>query len=356
MKKDNKITKEIMKATAIANANIALVKYWGKRNRELILPYNSSISVTLDGLFTITTVEFSKKYKRDLIIINDEKLKIEEDKSSSLPFAGARVKDEKDVLGHIERIRKMAGIKEKAKVVSESNFPIAAGLASSASGLAAITLAATKAAGLNLNQKELSILARQGSGSSSRSIFGGFVEWLKGKKEDGSDSYARQIADENYWPEFRIIVSILTEKKKKVGSRAGMAQTIETCPYYDGWLKTVEDDLKIIREGILKKDFTAVGSQTEYNCLKMHALMLTTKPAIIYWLPTTMEVIHNVVSWRENGLECYFTIDAGPQVKIICLKKDVPEIKKRLKNIEGIKRIIVSKSGKGVRLIDKPRT
>ena len=329
-----------MKATAIANANIALVKYWGKRNRELILPYNSSISVTLDGLFTITTVEFSKKYKRDLIIINDEKLK----------------KDEKDVLGHIERIRKMAGIKEKAKVVSESNFPIAAGLASSASGLAAITLAATKAAGLNLNQKELSILARQGSGSSSRSIFGGFVEWLKGKKEDGSDSYARQIADENYWPEFRIIVSILTEKKKKVGSRAGMAQTIETCPYYDGWLKTVEDDLKIIREGILKKDFTAVGSQTEYNCLKMHALMLTTKPAIIYWLPITMEVIHNVVSWRENGLECYFTIDAGPQVKIICLKKDVPEIKKRLKNIEGIKRIIVSKSGKGVRLIDKPRT
>jgi len=135
-----------------------------------------------------------------------------------------------------------------------------------------------------------------------------------------------------------------------------MAQTIETCPYYDGWLKTVEDDLKIIREGILKKDFTAVGSQTEYNCLKMHALMLTTKPAIIYWLPITMEVIHNVVSWRENGLECYFTIDAGPQVKIICLKKDVPEIKKRLKNIEGIKRIIVSKSGKGVRLIDKPRT
>ena len=342
-----------MKSTAIANANIALVKYWGKRNKELILPYNGSISMTCEGLFTITTAEFSKKYERDLIIINDEKLKIEEDKSSSSALAGARVKDEKDILGQIERIRKMAGIKDKAKLVSETNFPVAAGLASSASGLAAITMAAVKAAGLNLNQKELSILTRQGSGSACRSIFGGFVEWLKGRKEDGSDSYARQIADENYWPEFRIIASILTEKKKKVGSRAGMAQTVETCPYYDGWLKTAEDDLKIIREGILRKDFTSVGTCAEYNCLKMHALMLTTKPAIIYWLPETLEIIHNVISWRDEGLECYFTIDAGPQVKIICLKKDVPEIKKRLENIEGIKKIIVSKPGKGVRLIDK---
>ena len=345
-----------MKSTAIANANIALVKYWGKRNKELILPYNGSVSMTCEGLFTITTAEFSKKYERDLVIINDEKLKIEEDKSSSSTLAGARVKDEKDILGQIERIRKMAGIKDKAKLVSETNFPVAAGLASSASGLAAITMAATKAAGLNLNPKELSILTRQGSGSACRSIFGGFVEWLKGKKEDGSDSYAQQIADENYWPEFRMIALILTEKKKKVGSRAGMAQTVETCPYYDGWLKTVGEDLKIIKEGILKKDFTPVGTFSEYNCLKMHALMLTTKPAIIYWLPETLEIIHNVISWRDEGLECYFTIDAGPQVKIICLKKDVPEIKKRLKNIEGIKRIIVSKSGKGVRLIDKPRT
>lgn len=325
-----------MKATAKSNINIALVKYWGKRNKELILPYNGSISVTLDGFFTITTVEFSKKYKKDIVIINDEELK----------------KDEKDILGHLERIRKMAGIKEMARVVSRSNFPIATGLASSASGFAALTLAATKAVGLNLNEKELSILSRQGSGSACRSIFGGFVEWLKGKKEDGSDSYAQQIVNENYWPEFRIIVTILSEKEKKVGSRKGMAQTVKTCPYYDGWLKTVEKDLKIIREGILKRDFTAVGFQAEYNCLKMHALMITTVPPIIYWLPKTMEVIHNVISWRQEGLDCYFTIDAGPQVKILCLKKNVLEIKKRLKKIKGVKRIIVSKPGKGVRLIN----
>jgi diphosphomevalonate decarboxylase len=326
-----------MKATAIANTNIALIKYWGKRNEKLILPYNNSISMTCDGLFTITTVEFSKKYKRDLLIINDEELK----------------KDEKNVLGHLEKIRKMAGIKEKAKIVSKSNFPVAAGLASSASGLAALTLAATKAAGLNLNKKELSILARQGSGSACRSIFGGFVEWLRGKREDGSDSYARQIVNENYWPEFRMIVTILTEEKKKIGSRIGMAQTVKNCPYYDGWLKTVNQDLDVIRKGILKRDFMAVGSQAEYNCLKMHALMMTTKPSIIYWLPKTIEIIQNVINWRKDGLECYFTIDAGPQVKIICLEKDIKKIKRKLKNIKGIKKIIVCKPGGGVKLINK---
>ena len=342
-----------MKATAIANANIALVKYWGKRDEKLILPYNGSISMTCDGLFTITTVEFSKKYKRDLIIINDEELKVKENKFSSPTLAGARIKDEKDILGHIERIRKIARIKEKTKIVSQSNFPVAAGLASSASGLAALTLAATKAAGLNLDKRELSILARQGSGSACRSIFGGFVEWLRGNKKDGSDSYARQIVDENYWPEFRIIAIILTEAKKKIGSRAGMAQTVKTCPYYNDWLKTINEDLDIIKKGILKRDFKAVGSQAEYNCLKMHALMMTTKPSIIYWLPQTMEIIQNVISWRKEGLECYFTIDAGPQVKIICLEKDIPKIKRKLKDVKGIKKIIVCKPGKGAKLIEK---
>ena len=357
-----------MKATARANANIALVKYWGKRNKKLILPYNSSISMTCDGLFTITTVEFSDKCNRDIIVINDEELKVEEDKSSSptfadarvvdelrssLPFAVARVKDEKDVLGHLERIKQTAGIKEKVKVVSQSNFPVAAGLASSASGLAAITAAAAKAAGSNLDQKELSILARQGSGSACRSIFGGFVEWFRGEKEDGSDSYAVQIAPPEHWLEFRLIVTILSEEKKKVGSRVGMAQTVETCPYYENWLKTVNQDLEIIRKGILNKDFTSVGSRAEHNCLKMHALMITTSPAIIYWRPETLKIVQNILGWREGGLECYFTIDAGPQIKIICLEKDVPELKKRLQALKDVKKIIVCRPGEGTKLIDE---
>jgi diphosphomevalonate decarboxylase len=326
-----------MKATAIANANIALVKYWGKREKKLILPYNSSISMTCDGLSTTTTAEFSNEYDKDIIIINDEEMK----------------KDEKDVAGHIERIRQMTGIREKVKLVSESNFPVAAGLASSASGLASVTIALAKAAGLILNQKELSILTRQGSGSAARSIFGGFVEWLRGEKEDGSDSYAKQIADKNYWPEFRMITTIVTEAKKKVGSRAGMAQTVETCPYYDGWLKTVNQDLDIIRKGILNRDFISVGSQAEYNCLKMHALMITTKPAIIYWIPATMEIIQNVIAWREEGLECYFTIDAGPNVKVMCLEKNEKEINKRLLELEGVIKTIICKPGDEAKLIDK---
>ena len=323
-----------MKSTTIANANIALIKYWGKRNKELILPFNSSISMTCDGLWTKTTVDFGD-YSTDTITINDEELK----------------KDEKDILGHIERIRKMAGIREKAKIISESNFPVAAGLASSASGLAALTLAASKAAGLALDERELSILARQGSGSASRSIIGGFVEWHRGQKEDGSDSYAECIAPKEHWLEFTMIATIVSEAKKKTGSRAGMAQTVANCPYYDGWLKTINNDLAAVREGIAKKDFTKVGTTAEYNALKMHATMITTQPAIIYWAPATINIMHHIMAWREEGLESYFTMDAGPQVKVLCLKKDEKELEKRLLDIEGVKKTIICKPGDGAKTV-----
>lgn len=324
-----------MKATAIANANIALVKYWGKRDKQLILPQNGSISMTCDGMTTTTTVEFSEKYKQHTVIINDEEFK----------------KDEKDIHGHLDRISRLAGLKQKARVVSESNFPVAAGLASSASGFAALTLAAAAAVGLKLSAKELSILTRQGSGSACRSIFGGFVEWYRGRKSDGSDSYAESIVDKNYWPDFRMITTIVQTKKKPVTSRAGMAQTVETCPYYNDWLKTVEEDLKMVREGILKRDFTKVGSRAEYNCLKMHALMMTTRPAIIYWLPATMEIIQTVQKMRQEGISAYFTIDAGPNVKVICLEKEEKEVNKRLLRLEGVIETMVCRPGEGAKLI-----
>jgi len=325
------------KVTAIANANIALVKYWGKRDKTLILPQNGSISMTCDGMITTTTVEFSDKYKEHTVIINDEEFQ----------------KDEKDIHGHLDRICQLAGIKQKARVVSESNFPVAAGLASSASGFAALTTAAAVAAGLKLSPKELSILTRQGSGSACRSIFGGFVEWYQGEMPDGLDSYAESIVDKDYWPDFRMITTIVQKGKKPVTSRAGMAQTVETCPYYKGWLKTITDDLKSIREGIKEKNFEKVAQAAEHNCLKMHALMITTKPAIIYWIPATMEIIQSVIRWREEGLECYFTIDAGPNVKVLCLKKDEKEINKRLQNLEGVTETIVCRPGDGAKVIDK---
>ncbi len=323
-----------MKASAIANSNIALVKYWGKRDKKLMLPNNGSISMTVDGMSTHTTVEFDPKYEKDIFILNGEEL----------PDA--------ESLSHLDLIRNMAGIKDKAKVVSNSNFPTAAGLASSASGLAALSLAGSKAAGLNLDKKELSILSRRGSGSASRSIEGGFVEWNRGEKEDGSDSYAVQIAKPDHW-DFRMVTVITSTKEKKIKSRAGMAQTIETCPYYKGWLETVNEDLDKVREGIKERDFKKVAETAELNCLKMHATMITTKPPIIYWNPTTMRIIHSVMEWRDEGLESYFTIDAGPQVKIMCMEKDVEEIKKRLSEIEGIERVIVCKPGGEARLVNE---
>ncbi len=325
------------KATAIANANIALVKYWGKRDSKLILPQNGSISMTCDGLSTVTTVEFSPEYQQDTIIINDDELK----------------KDEKDVLGHLERIRNLAGIKYKAKVVSQTDFPVAAGLASSASGLAAISLAATKAAGLNLNQKDLTVLTRQGSGSACRSICEGFVEWYKGQKDDGADSFAEVVAGKNHWPEFRMVATILSEKKKAVDSRGGMSQSVSNCPYYSSWVTEATKDLETVRKAIKEKNFELLGSTAELNCLKMHAIMMTTTPPIIYWIPQTLEVIHAVRAMRLEGLQAYFTIDGGPQVKVMCLEKDLEKINKTLQSLEGVKKTVVCKPGDGARILDK---
>jgi len=327
-----------MKSTAVASANIALTKYWGKRDKKLMLPQNGSVSVTLEGLTTKTTVEFDPDYKEDVFILNGEEFKEGEEKQQ--------------VVDHLNMIREMAKSDHKAKVVSESNFPTAAGLASSASGFAALSVAGAKAAGLNLDKKELSILSRRGSGSASRSVDGGFVEWQKGEKEDGSDSYAITVAPSSHWPEFRIITTIVRKGPKKVKSRAGMSQTVKTCPYYKGWLETVNEDIENVKKAIKEKNFTLLGETAEYNCLKMHATMMTTKPPIIYWEGPTLEIMHAVMNWREEGLECYFTIDAGPQVKIICLEKDVPELEKRLKDLNGVKDIVICKPGEDAELID----
>ena len=324
-----------MKATATANANIALVKYWGKRSSDPILPQNGSISMTCDGMTTKTTVEFSERPEHT-VIINDEEFK----------------KDEKDIHGHIDRVCKLAGIKQHARIISESNFPVAAGLASSASGFSALTVAACSAAGLKLSPKELSILTRQGSGSACRSIFGGFVEWHRGNREDGSDSYAESIAQKEHWPDFRMIATIVEAKKKPVSSRGGMAQTVATCPYYKDWLTTVDEDLKTVRDGIKLCDFEKVGSTAEFNALKMHATMITTKPSIIYWIPATMEIIHAVRQMREDGLQAYFTMDAGPNVKVLCQEKDINEITGRLKDLDGVTNTILCKPGEGAKIVN----
>ena len=328
-----------MKATAQAHSNIALTKYWGKRDKKMMLPNNGSVSMTLDKFFTITTVEFDKKHSKDEFVFNGEKL--------------AEGKEYESVKAHLGLVRETAKIKENAKVVSKNNFPTAAGLASSASGFAALSFAASKAAGLDLDKKELSILSRRGSGSASRSIEAGFVEWKRGTKEDGSDSYGEQILKPEEWPEFRMIVNIVGTQQKKWKSRAGMAQTVATCPYYQGWLDTAQQDTDNMRELVLKKDFTAVGQLAEFNSLKMHATMITTKPSILYWQPLTVEIMHNIMQWREEGLEAYYTMDAGPQVKVMCLEKNEKELMERLKKIKGIQEIAPCRPGPAAKTIEE---
>ncbi|MBU0636341.1 diphosphomevalonate decarboxylase [Candidatus Micrarchaeota archaeon] len=329
-----------MKATAQAHSNIALTKYWGKRDKKWMLPNNGSTSMTLDKFYTQTTVEFDEKYGTDEIILNGEKM-------------AADSKEGKEIREHLDLIREMAGISTKTKVSSNNNFPTAAGLASSASGLAALSMAGAKAAGLNLDKKELSILSRRGSGSASRSIEGGFVQWLRGEDSEGKDSFAEQILKPEAWSEFRMIVNIVGTQQKKWKSRAGMAQTVATCPYYPMWKETAQNDSEQMTEFIKQKDFTKVGELAEFNALKMHATMITTQPMILYWQPTTVEIMHNIALWREEGLESYFTMDAGPQVKVMCLAKDESELIKRLHEIKGIQKIEVCKPGPAAKIIEE---
>ncbi|MBU0758530.1 MAG: diphosphomevalonate decarboxylase [Nanoarchaeota archaeon] len=328
------------KASAIANANIALSKYWGKRDEKLHLPQNSSISMTTEGLFAHTTVCFDAKFTKDSFVLDGKNI------APDTP-------EFKDYIGNfLTFVKKEYNITEKARIESKNNFPGSAGLASSAAGFAALATAVNSALGLGLDEKGLSILARRGSGSACRSILGGFVEWKKGVKDDGSDSYAVELATADHWKDFRMVFCITSLSEKKIKSRAGMNETVKTSPFYAEWLKTVESDLARIRQGILEKDFTIVGQTAENNALKMHSLMMTTEPSIMYWNSGTLEVIDAVLDIRDKGMGCYFTMDAGPQVKIICLAKDVEKIMKKIEALKSVEKMIVSRPGEGAYITD----
>ncbi len=325
-----------MKVTVKANANIALTKYWGKKDASLKTPWNSSTSVTLEGLETTTTVEFDKKYKTDVFVLDGKNFEETTDEF-------------KEVKEQLDIIRGKAKIDLKAKVMSKNDFPTAAGFASSASGLAALTFASAKAAGLNLSTKELSIISRMGSGSASRSLIDGFAIWHRGSAVDGLDSFAEQIAPKEHWPEFRILGCVVSKNAKKIKSRAGMAQSVKTSPIFETWYTTAEKDAQAMVQLIKDKNFEALGQLAQKNCLLMHACAITTTPPVIYWAPGTLEVMHRVLELQDEGMKCYFTMDGGPQVKIICLEKDVKAIKKEIKKLDFVHDIIECKPGMGPR-------
>jgi diphosphomevalonate decarboxylase len=332
------------KATTIANANIALVKYWGKRNKELMLPQTGSISMTTEGLQAHTTVEFDSKYENDIVIVNGKEYKQGDEEYDD--YVGV-------FLSVVRQAYPDKAKDLKVKIVSNNNFPTAAGLASSAAGFAALAAAVNEALGLNLDQKQLSMLARRGSGSATRSISGGFVEWKGGELEDGSDCFAEQLFPPEHWPELRMVIAVTSKKDKKVKSRAGMSASVKTSPYYSAWKNdVVPKHIEAMKKAIAEKDFKLLGQTAETNAIMMHAVAFATTPPVIYWNAGTMDIVHAVMDWRDAGMDCYFTIDGGPQVKVLCREKDVEEIKKRLKDFDNIEDVIVTQAGNPVKVVD----
>ena len=323
----------ILRATATACANIAFVKYWGQRDAELNLPANSSLSMSLDQLTTITTVEFSPDYADDVVILDGRE---------------ERGESRQRIVAHLDRVRAMAGLRARARVISENSFPVGVGLASSASGFAALSLAASRAAGLELSQQELSILARFGSGSACRSIPGGFSEWTAGTSSQ--DSFARQIAPPEHW-DLRDVIAIVSRARKWVGSTEGHARA-PTSHLYQARLASVAKRLAQAKTALLEKDLATLGPLIEEDAISMHAVMMTSRPPIYYWLPGSIKLIHKVQNWRAEGLEVYFTFDAGPNAHLICQAADQAEVERRLKDVEEVLEVIVSGPGPGARVIE----
>lgn len=323
--------KSNIKSTAIAPTNIAFTKYWGKKNEVLRLPENGSVSMSLSDLLTTTTVEFSPKYKKDEVTING---------------GGVEEGEAERVIKHLDRVRKLANIDLKAKVVSKNNFPIGTGLSSSASGFAALSLAAASAAGLKLSEKELSILARQGAGSACRSIPGGFVQWLDGNTSE--TSYAKQIFPPSYW-EIADVVAIVSEGRKETSSSAGMKEATSS-PFMKLRLSRMKEKNKKVKEFIKNRDFKALGELTEQEALELHSIMLTQYPPLIYWTPGTLRIMKLVSHWRAAGIPVYFTINTGQDIHLIVEEKNAEKVVTKLKGLDFVKNIIVNLPGEGTRL------
>ena len=287
-----------MRAVARANTNIALVKYWGKRDAALNLPAVGSLSLTLDGLSTRTSVVFGKS-DADTLVLNG---------------APADARAVGRISKFLDLVRERASIRERAAVESSNDFPTAAGLASSASAFAALAVAATRAAGLSLTDRELSILARRGSGSAARSIFGGFAEMHRGTRADGEDSFAEPIVTD--W-DVRLVIAATTQGPKSTLSTDGMRHTAETSPYYDAWVKMSDRDLVTAREAIARRDLQALGEVTEASCLSMHASAMAARPAVVYFIGATIEGHRTIQELRKSGIPAWFTCDAGPHVKAL---------------------------------------
>ena len=312
-----------MSVTAIAHPNIALIKYWGKQALPGNVPATPSVSITLDSLTSTTTVTASKA---DQITLN-----------------GQQAEDAK-ISACLSMLREDFEIPPVA-ISSENNFPTAAGLASSASGFAALITALDAFGNLSLSTEQRTVYARKASGSAARSIFGGYASL------SGPDWIGKRVLARDKWP-LKVVIAITDENRKSVSSSLGMKTSEQTSPYYDAWVRSTADDYEAALAAIEQRDFERLAELSESSCLKMHGVMQSSQPAMIYWRPATLSCIHAVRELRGNGTPVFFTIDAGPQVKAVCLPEVGNQVADALAAIPGVLATHTVGLGEGARLVD----
>jgi len=322
-----------MKATALAHPNIAFIKYWGNRDHDLRIPVNGSFSMNLKGLSTQTEVSFREDLAADQLILNGQK---------SDPTALGRVSR------ILDEVRNLAGMRLFAVVNSENNFPTGAGIASSAAAFAALALAASRAAGLSLDEAALSRLARHGSGSACRSIPGGFVEWAAG--DDDETSFAFSIAPPEHW-DLTDCIALISSGHKSIGSTQGH-RLAETSPLQAARVADAPRRIALCREAILSRDFEQFAAIVEEDSDLMHAVMMTSHPALFYWQPATLRVMESVRAWRKAGLPVCYTIDAGANVHVITLTERRMEVEEKLQNLSGVQKVLTASVGGAAQCLD----
>jgi diphosphomevalonate decarboxylase len=314
------------RATAVAHPNIALVKYWGNLDSELRIPANGSISMTLSGLQTKTSVRFDPQPGEDQVLI---------DRRPASPEARRRV------VRVLDRVRLLADRPHRAYVESANSFPSDAGIASSASAFAALATAAAAAAGLDLSPRALSRLARLGSGSACRSVYGGFVEWVAGV--DDESSYAVQIAPPEHW-DVRDVVAVVSRDRKRVGSSEGHRRA-GTSPRQSARVEDAPRRLEACRRALLARDFDALAEIVEEDSRWMHDVMKTSVPPLDYSSPHTLQLLRQVPLWRAEGLSVAYTQDAGPNLHLLCLASVVEQVSERLRKTQGVLDVLLAGPG-----------
>lgn len=337
-------------ATALAHPNVALSKYWGKRAGAGNYPAVPSLSVTLSGLATRTHVRFDGSLAEDRLRLN-----------AADALGGEGPRDGRETSGEprarvielLDRVRRAAGERRRAAVDSCNDFPTASGLASSASGFAALALAAVRAAGLDWDATRVSDLARRSSASAARSVFGGFVELDAGAVSPSVDEVlaARPVAPRGHMP-LAIVVAVTTAASKSVGSSDGMRRTMERSPYAQAWLREAPRLHGLLRDALLARDLEKLGELSEASALAMHACAIAA--GVTYWNGGTLEALATVAALRRSGTLAYATIDAGPHVKVLARPEDVMLVRRALEATAGVTRVIEASPGDGARLAPQP--